>query len=55
VASEQTCNAPRAERRNLSAVRSDYLSHALSHFAHEAAGFAESPAFRAPFFIEGME
>ncbi len=54
VALEQTCNAPRAERRNLSAVRSETIAHALSHFAHEAAGLAESPAFRAPFSRAGM-
>ena len=30
---EQACSAPRAERRNLSAVRSDYCSCASTHRA----------------------
>ena len=45
--SQSKPQTPRAERRrNRRSVVT--IAHALSHFAHEAMGLAESPAFRAP-------
>ncbi|RKE73960.1 hypothetical protein DFP91_1859 [Pseudorhodoplanes sinuspersici] len=46
---------PRAERRSLFGGSWCYQSHALSHFAHGAMGWPESPAFRAPFVLKGIK
>ncbi len=50
---EQTCNAPRAERRRIGwSVVTYARAESLTH-PHEAAGWLESPAFRAPFSRAG--
>jgi hypothetical protein len=53
VVLEQTCKAPRAERRNLSAVRGDYARALFPKSRMRLRAF-ESPAFRAPFSRAGM-